>query len=139
MPTLKMKMTSKMKTTIKSRGSQIWRWPQNEDILKNGDYFKIEDELKRENVILKTVPGPSLYDPSCHCFYPICRIFMKVYENFILSIGQCSTNNKFCSQYIFEYICKRLRISNIFVTGQLTKYEYRIYSFLANRRNTNIE
>ena len=26
---------------------------------------------------------------------------------------------------------KKLRISNIFVTGQLTEYEYRIYSFLA--------
>ena len=113
--------------------------------MKNGDYFKIEDELKKENVILKTVPGPSLYDPSCHCFYPICRIFMKVYENFILSIGQCSTNNKFCSQYIFEYICKRLRILNIFITRQLTEYEYRIYWFPANRSflvtwpNTNIQ
>ena len=64
---------------------------------------------------------------------------MKVYEDFILSIGQCSTNNKFCSQYIFECICKRLRISNIFVTGQLTEYEYRIYSFLATWPNTNIE
>ena len=32
---------------------------------------------------------------------------MKVYDNFILSISQCSTNNTFCSQYIFEYICKR--------------------------------
>ena len=92
--------------------------------MKNGDYFKIEDELKKENVILKTDPGPSLYDPSCHYFYPIRSIFMKVYENFIFPIGQCSTKNKFCSQFIFEYICKRLRILNIFVTGQLTEYKY---------------
>ena len=89
--------------------------------------------------MLKIVPGPNLYDPSRHCFYQFCRTFMKVYEDFILSIHQCSTNNKFCTQYIFEHICKKLRILNIFVTRQLTEYKYRIYSFLATRPNTNTE
>ena len=107
-------MTSKWGQPEKWGWFLNWRWP------------------KKENVILKTVPGPNLYDPSHHCFYQFCRTFMKVYEDFILSIHQCSTNNKFCTQYIFEHICKKLRISNIFVNGQLTKYKYRIYSFSSN-------
>ena len=123
----KIKITSNRQMTSKWRQSEKWRW------------FTIEDDLKKDNVILKTIPGPSLYDPRRHCFYQFCCIFIQVYEEFILSIGQCSTNIKFCTQSIFEYICKKLRISNIFVTGQITEYEYRIYSFLATWPNTNIE
>ena len=125
--TTKIKITSNMKITLKWIHLEKWGW------FLNWRWPKIE------NVILKTVPGPSLYDPSRHCFYQFCRTFMKVYDDFILSIHQCSTNNKFCTQYIFEHICKKLQISNIFVTGQLTEYEYRIYSFLATWPNTNIE
>ena len=75
-------MTSKWRQPEKWGWFLNWRWP------------------KKENVILKTVPGPSLYDPSRHCFYQFCRTFMKVYEDFILSIHQCSTNNKFWFPHI---------------------------------------
>ena len=135
------KIASNMKMTSKWRQQEKWTW------------FKIEDDLQKENVILKTIPGPSLYDLSRHCCYQFCSIFMQVYEEFILSIGQCSTNIKFCTQYIFEYICKkitnieyirnrtayRIRISNIFVSSNLAEYEYRIYLFLVTWPNTNIE
>ena len=60
-------------------------------------------------------------------------------EVFILSIGHCSTINKFFTQYIFECICKIIWISNIFVSSNPAKYEYRIYSFLVTWPNTNIE
>ena len=81
--------------------------------MKNKDDFKIEDDLKKENVILKTVPGPCLYDPSSHCFYTICRIFMKVYEDFFLFTSVAQTINSVPNTY-----------SNIFVKH----YEYQIYS-----------
>ena len=42
-------------------------------------------------------------------------------------------------EYIRFYQLDRIRISNIFIIRQLTKYEYRIYSFLATRPNKNIE
>ena len=56
---------------------------------------------------------------------------------------QCNTNIKFWTKYEYEYIrngkFQQIRISNIFVFCKLVKYEYRIYLFLANWSNTNIE
>ena len=46
-----MRTTSKKKTTSKPKQ------PQNDDDLK-----------KEDNLILKTVPGPSLHNISCPCF-----------------------------------------------------------------------
>ena len=109
---LSLAIASNIKMTSKWRQQEKWRW------------FKIEDDLQKENVILKTIPGPSLYDLSRHCCYQFCSIFMQVYEEFILSIGQCSTNIKFCTQYIFEYICKK--ITNIEYIRNLTAYRIRI-------------
>ena len=41
---------------------------KNEDDLKSKDDIKNEDYLRNEEVILLTVPGLSLCDPSCSCF-----------------------------------------------------------------------
>ena len=43
----KIKITSNRQMTSKWRQSEKWRW------------FTIEDDLKKDNVILKTIPGPS--------------------------------------------------------------------------------
>ena len=61
----------------------------------------------------------------------------------ILFPRQCNTNIKFLTEYEYEYIRKkeihRIQIANIFISRQLTEYEYRIYSFLTTWQNTNIE
>ena len=69
--------------------------------------------------------------------------FIYVYLLPYFSIEQCNTNIKFLTEYEYEYIPKRkyhrIRISNIFISRQLTEYEYRIYSCVATWPNTNIE
>ena len=56
---------------------------------------------------------------------------------------QCNMNIKFLTEYKYEYIRKRkyhrMRMSNIFISRQLTEYEYWIYSCLATWPNKNIE
>ena len=51
-----------------------------------------------------------------------------------LNGSQCNTNIKILTEYELEYILNqiayRIRISNIFVSTNLTEYEYRIYLFL---------
>ena len=42
-------------------------------------------------------------------------------------------------KYIHNQKAYRIRISNIFVSSNLTEYEYRIYLFLGTGPNTNIE
>ena len=42
-------------------------------------------------------------------------------------------------EYIHNQKAYRIRISNIFVSSNLTEYEYQIYLFLGTGPNTNIE
>ena len=56
-----------------------------------------------------------------------CRYIRSLYC-LLANIAQISNSVPNTYSNIFV---KKLRISNIFVTGQLTEYEYRIYSFLA--------
>ena len=59
----KKKATSKNEDVLKDEDNL-----KNENDLKNKDDFKKEDSLKDdENLILKTVPSPSLYNLSCAC------------------------------------------------------------------------
>ena len=72
---------------------------------------------------------------------------MHVQEEFLLPVGQGTkirTHSKKIlpnanTEYIHIQSADLIRIWNIFVVLNLTEYEYRIYSVLANWPNTNIE
>ena len=55
-------------STVKTPDKKDYHNLKNEDNLKNKDDLKNEDKPKNEeDVILKTVHSPSLYDPICPC------------------------------------------------------------------------
>ena len=94
-----------------------WRWPKKKKMLYS------RQSLALAYMTLVVIVFTSFVAHSWR--------YMRILYCLFTSVAQKinSVPNTYSNIFV-----KKLRISNIFVTRQLTKYEYRIYSFLASCR-----